>query len=194
MKIKFRGLVLCAAAAVTLAGCGEDKPANVVATGEAANAAAKATSQSFRPVPGHWDVTMTMKEYDVGGMPEGIKEAFQKQIGQATTIDACLTPEEAARDDGKFFVPEKKGCDFQKFSMIDGQFSAEMVCTSGSEKLNVKTSGTYSAESYDMTVNTQGEMNGQPMKMVMHVAGKRDGECTGNEFQGISDETSEQVD
>jgi hypothetical protein len=41
--------------------------------------------------------------------------------------------------------------------------------------------GTYGSEAYDLTLNSQGDMNGQPMKMSMRVTGKRTGGCTGKE-------------
>lgn len=182
MQMKFRGLMLCTAAAVSLAACGEDQAPNVVATGEAANAAAKATSQSFRPQAGHWDVTMTVKEMDIVGVPDGMKEAMAQQLGKENTLDACLTPEEAQRDDGKFFIPNNQACDFKSFSMVDGKLSSDMICVDGGRKQDVKMDGSYSPDSYDMMIKSQMEMNGQPVKMTMHITGKRNGECTGKEF------------
>lgn len=135
-----------------------------------------------KPRPGHWDVKLEMTDFDVPGMPDGMKKAIGQQFSQAGAMATCLTPEEAARNDGKFFEPKNsKDCKSQSFAMADGRLDAKLVCTRGSNTQTVNMRGTYGAEAYDLVLDSQGQMNGQPMKMTMHVSGKRSGECTGKE-------------
>jgi hypothetical protein len=103
-------------------------------------------------------------------------------MAQAGAMATCLTPEEAARNDGKFFEPKNnKDCKSENFTMADGKIDAKMICERAGTKQTVQMQGTYGAEAYDLKLDSQGDMNGQPMKMSMHVAGKRTGECTGKE-------------
>jgi predicted small lipoprotein YifL len=163
MHTVIRSLALCTALAVSLAGCGDKKPdaaGNAQAAGD--------TATLVKPRPGHWDVKLQMTDFDVPGMPDEIKKTIGKQFSQAGAMATCLTPEQAARND-------------ESFSMANGQIAAKLICERGPTKQTVDMRGTYGAEAYDLTLNSQGEMNGQPMKMTMQVSGKRTGECTGKE-------------
>jgi hypothetical protein len=177
MHTVIRSLALCSALAVSLAGCGDKKPD---AAGH--EQAGGDTATLVRPRPGHWDVKLQMTDFDVPGMPDEIKKTIGKQFSQAGAMATCLTPEQAARNDGKFFEPKNnKDCKSESFSMANGQIAAKLICARGPTKQTVDMRGTYGAEAYDLTLNSQGEMNGQPMKMTMQVSGKRTGECTGKE-------------
>lgn len=179
MHAALRPIELCAIAAVTLAGCGDKKPDASASEGAATTSAAVA---AVKPRAGHWDVKLEMTDFDVPGMPDELKKTIGKQIAQAGAMATCLTPEQAARNDGKFFEPKNnKDCTSESFSMDNGKIDAKMVCSRAGTKQTVQMRGTYGAEAYDLTLNSQGDMNGQPMKMSMHVAGKRTGECTGKE-------------
>lgn len=179
MHFALRPFALCAVAAVTLAGCGDKKPD---ATASEGAATASATAESVKPRPGHWDVKLEMTDFDVPGMPAEIKQTIGKQIAQAGAMATCLTPEQAARNDGKFFEPKNnKDCTSESFAMENGKLDAKMVCSRAGTKQTVAMKGTYGADAYDLTLNSQGEANGQPMKMTMHVTGKRTGECNGKE-------------
>lgn len=178
MYAALRPFALCAIAAITLAACGDNKPG---AAGEGA-ATTNAGAVAVKPRPGHWDVKLDNASFDIPGMPDELKETLGKQITQAGAVATCLTPEEAARNDGKFFEPKSnKDCKSESFSMENGKIDARMICERAGTKQTVQMRGTYGAEAYDLTLNSQGDMNGQPMKMSMHVAGKRTGECTGKE-------------
>ena len=179
MHAKLRPFALCAIAAIALAGCGDKKPDATASEGAATSSAALAT---VKPRPGHWDVQLQLTDVDIPGMPEELKKTIGKQMAQAGATGTCLTPEEAARNDGKFFEPKNnKDCQSESFAMADGKIDAKMVCERAGTKQTVQMRGTYGADAYDLTLNSQGDMNGQPMKMSMHVAGKRTGECTGKE-------------
>jgi hypothetical protein len=173
--------MLCAIAAVTLAGCGDKKP-DAAASQEAATPGAM-----VKPRPGHWEVKLEQARFDVPGMPDQFKKTLGKQITGAGAVATCLTPEEAARNDGKFFEPKNnKDCTTESFSMENGKIDARMVCERAGSKQTVQMRGTYGAQAYDLMLNSRGDMNGQPMKMSMHVTGKRTGECTGKESGSAS--------
>lgn len=179
MHTVFRSLALCTAAAIALAGCG-DKTPEPAASGRAA--APSETAAAVKPRAGHWDVKLEMTDIDVPGMPDEIKKTIGKQFSQAGAMATCLTPEQAARNDGKFFEPKNnKDCKSESFSMEGGRLDAKLICARANTKQTVEMRGTYGAEAYDLTLNSQGDANGQPMKMTMHVTGKRTGECTGKE-------------
>jgi predicted small lipoprotein YifL len=182
MRTSLRLSALCAVAAVfALAGCGDKKP-DAAATGDsAASASAQAAASGPKPRPGHWDVKLVMTDFDIPGMPENLKQAVGRQMNQAGDIATCLTAEEAARNDGKFFGPHNDSCKYQSFAMADGKVDAKMTCDQRGAKQTIDLNGSYGADAYDLTLNSRGEMNGQPMKMAMHVTGARTGECTGKE-------------
>lgn len=177
MHVTLRPLALCAIAALTLAGCGDKK-----SDATTSEASATASVGAVKPRPGHWDVKLELTDFTVPGMPDEFKKTIGKQISQAGAMATCLTPEQAARNDGKFFEPKNnKDCTSESFAMANGRIDAKMVCARAGTKQTVQMRGTYGAEAYDLTLNSQGDMNGQPMTMAMHVAGKRTGECTGKE-------------
>jgi len=176
MHIRFHTLALCAAATVALAGCGDKKSPDAKASEAAASA------KSDTPKPGHWDVNLRMIDFDVPGMPQQMKDSIGQQISKAGAVATCLTPEEAARNDGRFFQPSNnKNCKSESFTMEGGKLAAKLTCTNGPTKQTVDMQGTYGAEAYDLTLESKGEASGQPMKMSMRVTGKRTGECTGKE-------------
>lgn len=181
MHVTFRSLALCAAAAVTLTGCGKKGEPDAAAT-SGTSTASTAKAASATPRAGHWDVKVQMVDLDVPGMPKQLKDTVAQQISQAGAVATCLTPEEAARNDGKFFQPKNnKDCTADSFAMEGGKLNARMTCAKGGAKQAVEMHGTYSAEAYDLALDSKGEANGQPMKMSMRVTGRRTGECTGKE-------------
>jgi len=175
MHIRLHTLALCTVA-VALTGCGDKK------SPEATASQAEASTTIATPKPGHWDVNLRMIDFDVPGMPQQMKDSIGQQISKAGAVATCLTPEEAARNDGKFFQPSNnKNCKSESFTMEDGKLAAKLTCTNGPTKQTVDMQGTYGAEAYDLTLESKGEASGQPMKMSMRVTGKRTGECTGKE-------------
>ena len=55
------------------------------------------------------------------------------------------------------------------------------TCGESDAKQAIEVRGSYSATSYDVSLTSQGDMNGQPMNMNMEMTGIRVGECTGDE-------------
>lgn len=181
MHVRLRLSALCAAGAViALAGCG-DKKSPDAATSQSAAGETSASASGAKPQPGHWQVKLKVTDFDIPGMPDNLKQAVGKQMNQAGDIATCLTAEEAARNDGKFFGPRNKNCTYQDFSMANGQVAAKMTCDQNGAKQTVEMHGSYGAQAYDLSLKSNGDMNGQKMTMAMHVTGARTGPCTGKE-------------
>ncbi len=179
MHMRFHAMALCVAATVVLAGCG-DKKSPDAAGSEAATS--PVVGKSATPLAGHWDVNVRMIDFDVPGMPQQLKDSIGEQISRAGAVATCLTPEQAARNDGKFFQPtNNKNCKADQFTMDGGKLTAKLTCESGAAKQTVDMTGTYGADAYDLVLKSRGDANGKPMAMSMRVTGKRNGECTGKE-------------
>ena len=180
MHRSFRTIAIGALAVSALAGCGGTKTPDAAASSEGAAANGKA-AMAAKPRAGHWDVKLKMTDFQVPGMPDSIRQSVAKQMDQVGAVGTCLTPEEAARNDGKFFGPRNRNCTYQDFSMANGQVAAKMTCTDRGMKQTVTMKGSYGADAYDLTLASKGDINGQPMTMAMHVTGHRTGDCTGAE-------------
>ncbi|NLR72898.1 DUF3617 domain-containing protein [Novosphingobium sp. ERN07] len=170
---------------LALAACGDDATVEKkdATTAEVAKSVADA---GMKLQPGRWELTMNFKKFDVEGMPPEAKQAMQQMMGQSRTFASCLTKEEAEKPDGSFFGQQGEDCRYDSFTMGDGKIDATMTCKgSGSDvgtSAKMKMAGTYSADSYDMTMNMDGTApNGKTMSIEMAMASKHVGECKGDE-------------
>jgi len=171
--------------AVALSACGDD------ATVEKKNASTAEVAKSVADAglklnPGRWELTMKFAKFEVDGMPPEAKKAMEQMLGQGRTYASCLTKEEAEKPDGSFFGQEGEACRYDSFTMGNGKIDATMTCKGqgmgGASEAKMKLAGTYSADTYDMTMDMQGAApNGQKMNMTMAIASKHAGECKGDE-------------
>jgi hypothetical protein len=171
---------LCAAL-IALAGCGDKTKPEGSGSEAAAQGDAPALAAGEKPRAGQWQVKLALTDFAVPGMPDNLKDSIGKQMQQAGDVTTCLTQAEVDRNDGKFLGPRDQDCDYQTFTMADGRIAAKMTCTKNAIKQSVDMRGTYGPEAYDLTLDSQSDMNGTPMKMSMRVTGQRTGECTGKE-------------
>jgi hypothetical protein len=173
-------LVLPALAALALAGCGKS---SVTAENESAEAVAKKVAASdIKPTPGRWESKVKFERMDIAGVPPEAKAAMQKQMGAEHTFSSCLTPEQVNQPNGGFFGGGGKDCTYKHFAMVGGKIDAEMTCGQGMGSQTMTMSGTYSETSYDIKVNSKGEVQpGKSMTMALAVAARRTGECDGKE-------------
>ncbi|PEQ14480.1 hypothetical protein B2G71_02530 [Novosphingobium sp. PC22D] len=176
-----------AAGAFSLGACSSsesegDTAGEAASTEESAESvAAKIAAADITPRPGRWDVQMQMRKFDMPGMPDQMKGMMQQQMGKMRTSSTCLTPEEASRPKGDFFQPGSENCKYEHFSMDGGKIDAAMTCQEQGVAQNMRMRGTYSEEAYAITINADGEVEGQPMSMEMAINSKRVGDCTGDE-------------
>ena len=135
--------------------------------------------------PGHWQMTMTVAEMNIPGMPPQMAEQMKSHMGQGKTFESCLTPEEAKKPKEDFFSKGNGDCRYDRFSMGGGKIDAVMQCKGGGGARTMTMNGTYSPDAYHMAVTSTGTgdaknpMAGMSMKMEMDA--KRTGECTSKE-------------
>ena len=171
-------LFAVAGAAFAVAGCSDKK---APAPGTSEGAATDVAATDIKPRAGRWETKLALTSLEVPGMPANAKDAMTQQMSKASTVISCLTPEQAARNDSKFFGPRNGNCDYQNVSVANGKVQGKMTCTQNGMKQTVDMRGTYGADAYDMALDTKGDMGGQTITMAMRVTGTRTGECTGDE-------------
>jgi hypothetical protein len=140
--------------------------------------AAAAPAAAIGIKPGQWEYDSEVLDVQASGMPP---QAVAMMKSGAHKVTACVTPEQAKVGVREMMHrDEKSDCSFDKYEFGDGKIAFEMSCTMPRGKMVTKSTGTYTATSYDMT--GEGTMSG-PMSMTMktHNSGKWVGDCTGKE-------------
>ena len=170
-------IIAAAIIALSLGGC--KKKDSVEANNASVQSVAdKVAASGIKPKAGQWESTVKIDKMEIAGMPPQAKAMMQQRIGQTHTASSCLTPEQANKPDTSFFQQASKDCTYDHFSMTDGKIDAKMICKRGAASQTMLMTGTYTEESYNIAINTQGEAQpGMPMTMAMTVASRRTGEC-----------------
>jgi hypothetical protein len=173
-------MVLGVVIALATAGCGSKE--SVEAENESAQSVARKVQQSdIRLRPGRWETGVRMTNIQAAGMPSDAAKAMSES-GSTQNIPTCLTPEDVSKTDGSLFQQAPDDCKYERFSMGGGRIEGVLACT-GDQKINMTMNGTYTAETYDLTMNTQTDMGGgRKVKMDMIVTSRRTGECNGTEL------------
>ena len=105
-----------------------------------------------------------------------------KSPAMSRTVTTCLTPEMAAKPDGKFFNQANNNCIYDHFSMSGGKMDATMTCTGHNGKMTMTMNGTFTPDQYEIHTSSQEQMpGGQAMSVTMTVNSHRVGDCTGTE-------------
>ena len=132
--------------------------------------------------PGEWQVSGTMEEFNIPGMPAEAQSAMKQAMSQHGNMSYryCLTPEQAKRPQGKFFNKQAaNNCRYDHFNMGGGKIDAVMRCDGKPSSMTMTIDGTYGPDNYATRV--QMNMEGGPqgsMSMKMRSEAKRVGECT----------------
>ena len=168
-----------------LAACG-DGPSVDRKNASTAEVAQSVADAGMKLKPGRWEMTMTFDRLEVEGMPTEARQAMQQMMGQGRKFASCLTPEEADKPDGSFFGQQGEDCRYDSFTMGGGRIDAVMTCKGKGEdtgsSARMKLAGTYSADSYDMTMDMDGKApNGKAMSIRMAMASRHAGACKGDE-------------
>ena len=178
---------MIALAVLALGACSKSPTVSATnASGEEVAAKVKASGMDTQFVsPGHWQMTMTIREMAIPGLPPQMAEKMKAHMGQGKTFDSCLTPEQAKKPKEDFFAKGNGNCRYDRFSMGDGKIDAVMQCKGEGGQRTMTLNGTYSPEAYHMAVASTGSgASDSPMaamSMKMEVDAKRTGECTGKE-------------
>lgn len=180
-SMRFAALATLASAAALLAACGSSD--TVEAENESVESVAQKVAKSdIKPNPGRWETQVSIDKVEIPGMPPEMQSMMKSQMGKIDANISCLTQEQVDAGDGEMFKPgENSGCTYDTFSMGGGELDAVMTCKEGPMQQTMKMAGTYSDNSYDMTINAEGTVDGKPMNMAMSIKSKRLGECDGSE-------------
>jgi hypothetical protein len=139
------------------------------AGGIAASLATVAGAQSFQP--GMWQTTNNVTDVTMPGAPPQVLAMMKR----TTTINHCVTPEEAAKNP-RALMQTNKSCTITRFSMAGGHLDSAMSCQQQGGVMTMTSSGTYTPTSYAMISHMI--MSGRSgMKMTARVNGKLTGPC-----------------
>lgn len=157
------------------------RDANASEVGEAV-AESGVTGDAFQVRPGKWESKVAIEEMEIPGMPAAVQEQMKSTFAQhqPAGFTSCLTPEEARKPKADFFAGKDNNCRYDHFRMGDGKIDAKMRCDAGEAVQSMEMAGTYSPESYSMTMTTvrTGEPGpGGEVRMKMRMDAKRVGDC-----------------
>ena len=180
MRLRPHHIVLTGLAVLSLAGCKKSSVEADHASMQQVASAVGASDNAFHP--GRWESTMKMEKMDIPGMPPEARAMMAKSPAMARIVTTCLTPEMAAKPDGKFFNQANADCVYDHFSMSGGKMEATMSCNGRTGKLTMTMNGTFTPDQYEVHTTSQQQMpGGQPMSVAMTVTSHRVGDCTGQE-------------
>lgn len=176
-----RPTALIPLASLVLAACGSSD--KIDARNEKPAAVAEQVAASgMTPRPGRWQGNFRVEKLEIAGMPPQGAEQMNKSMGMDRSYFTCLTPEQAAKPDARFFQKAAEGCIYDRFTMADGKIDAVMTCKPGAGPTRMAMNGTYNADTYDLKINGSGEVaKGMPMSIAMAVTSRRVGECNGTQ-------------
>lgn len=174
--MKSRSIMISLVAGLALAGCGDKGNNATNSTAEAGGAPVSDISLA----PGEWETTQETLGIDVKGGSGPVAEAMKQGKGRKMTFTHCITPEDIEKSHGGFMAAQKElKCSYDGYKMGGGTVSGSVACDMPTGNLTSTVNGTYTPESYDMTIAST--MNGMPggMTMVtkMRMTSKRIGDC-----------------
>jgi hypothetical protein len=167
--------LLIAAALIAIAGCSQEPE-----KGRQMSAEQVADELSNMKIEaGQWEATNEILSANAPGMPEGM---LKQMVGQKTTVQNCITPEQAAKPSANFLAAqENSNCTYQDWSMDGGRMTGTMTCEGGEMpgKMVMTMDGRYGSTSYDMNMDMQttGLPNNMSMVIKARTTGKRVGDC-----------------
>ena len=178
------------AAAITVAGCGQQKTVDVK-NESVSGVAQKVADSGLRMQPGRWESTMKFAKLalppemqaQMDKMPPDARAVMQQSMGGNRVFASCLTKADAEKPGGKFFGQANQNCTYERFTMGGGKIDAKLSCKLPNGVQNMAMNGSYTPDSYTMTMAVEGHGgNGhEGMSMTMDMSAKRTGECTGKE-------------
>jgi hypothetical protein len=178
--MKSTAVLAAGLAAAMVAACGSEPEV------DARNASVEDVQKQLqkaevRPRPGRWLQEVKFVSIEMPNMPEEAKAMMDRGGDMVHSGYTCLTPEQAAKPDASMFNQVAEGCTYDHFKMGGGAIDAKMTCTGGPQQQVSTMKGTYGEEAYDLAIDMQADMMGQPMRSKMSLKMKRVGECQGDE-------------
>lgn len=173
--MKTRLILASAALLVALAACSAEPEKSRDMTAE--EVADELSGMKIQP--GQWESINEIISAKAPGMPAGV---LDQMVGQKTTVQNCITPEQAAKPSANFLAAqENSNCTYQDWSLDGGRMSGIMTCEGGEMpgKMVATMDGRYGSTSYDMNMNmeTTGLPDNMSMTIKTRTSGKRVGDC-----------------
>lgn len=173
--MKTRLILASAVALVALAACSPEPEERRDMTAE--EVADELSGMKIKP--GQWEATNEIVSATAPGMPPGV---LDQMVGQKTTAQNCVTPEQAAKPSANFLAAqENSNCTYQDWRMERGRMTGTMTCEGGEMpgKMVMTMDGRYGATSYDMTMDmeTTGLPDNMSMTIKARTSGRRVGDC-----------------
>lgn len=158
-------ILASAAMATLLVGCSDSKEA------------------SAKREAGNWVNDVEIIKLDMPGMPPEMQESMKAMMASSGSVNFCLTPEQAAKDDLETLLAEGPGkdggCTWSKKDISGNKVDVAGTCTQGTQTAQLAMNGTMEPRQSDVTITTKAKApNGQEMEMVMRVKAKHTGACT----------------
>jgi len=178
-------LIIVLPAIAVLAAC-NSKP-SVHAENASVEDVAAATKDAVKLEPGKWATTVSILSVEGPGIPAATAAAMKQQM-KATTVETCLTPEQAAKPP-QDMMGAAKNCTYEKFEMSGGKMSGTLVCKNApgmpAGEMRASMSGTFASDKYDMISEATiampampgGPAGGGKVTTKTQVTGKRVGAC-----------------
>lgn len=183
-------LAFLATATLGLAACDREPEVDLSNATPAEVAKAMKDSGATRVMvsPGKWSSTVSVLEMNNPAMPAEMQAMMKQRIGQAQTVEACLTAEEVDNPE-RMLGQIPASCRYDRYTMANGKMDGKLRCETNGLKQEMSVAGTYSKDQYSITIDNKTTMpagampGGQAgtMSMKMKVDSKRLGDCDGTE-------------
>jgi len=130
--------------------------------------------------PGRWEGVVHIAEMTMPGLPPEAQAEMAKARGDQKIV-SCVTPEDVKESKASMFGGMGDECKYDHFALGGGKIDGTATCDTGGGKMKTTVSGTFSSDSYHMTMHTEaaGAKPMSGMTMSMSVDAKRTGECRG---------------
>jgi hypothetical protein len=169
-----RAWMLTGVAVLALAGCSKS---------ETKEEATKAEAAALKREPGLWKSNLALTKVEMPGAPAGMEDQLKQMASKVQSVETCLTPEDAAKEDlaEKLAKPpgEAGDCVFSKKDVSGGNLNVVMECKNpqGGEPMKVTMTGTASSKKTDVVLNVSGKDGAQALNMEMHATNEWTGPC-----------------
>ena len=131
---------------------------------------------------GLWSTKVTLAEVDIPGMPPEFKQRMAETMSRTGETRTCLSAADVKKPKEDFFAGDARNCRYDHFRMGGGKIDARMRCQAEGMSQLMEMSGSYSPDSYKMSMTTraEGPQTEQvgAMTMKMNVESTRVGDCT----------------
>jgi Protein of unknown function (DUF3617) len=155
---------------------------SLTACGKSDTAASAKKGEVVKRDAGSWKSDITIGKFEVPGAPPEMKKMMEGMMKQASAIELCLTPDQAAKEDMAGAMAKNNGakdCTFAKKEITGGTIAIDAVCKDPQgQSVNLKMAGTNEAKKTQALVTVGGKTpTGANMTMEMNMSSVWTGAC-----------------